>query len=156
MDAWTSSAVDARKPRLIRSKTQVHDLFDQVRRRASEGSSGVSTPTRQIDNGPATRPANNETRSIVSVHLPGSDSPPGDRSLPTMRIDEGVESRMQQAGDRWLDQQTNAAGDDGRADFLAAQLTSAMFALPRESNCALMPQYDSPVPTLPSVRNVHN
>jgi hypothetical protein len=59
---------------------------------------------------------------------------------------------MQQAKDRWLDQQSMVAGEDGRAELVAAQLTSSMFEQPGGSNS---PQFDSPDPTVSTVRDAH-
>ena len=59
---------------------------------------------------------------------------------------------MQQARDRWQDQQSMLAGEEGVAELVAAHLTSSMFALPGGSNASPVPQFDSPVPTLSSVR----
>jgi hypothetical protein len=60
---------------------------------------------------------------------------------------------MQQAKDRWLDEQSIVADEDGRADLVMAKLTSSMFALPWESNSALLPVYDGLVPSAQAVRN---
>ncbi len=100
--------------------TKFSTNLDQVRQRTSASSSGVSTVVRRSGNdssaAPATRSADDQTR-IVVVHLPAgamaragatrryADSPPSDHTVvPTIRIAEGAESRMQQAKDRWLDE----------------------------------------------------
>ena len=145
----------------------MREVFDQVRERTSASSSGVSTPVRRSGNdssaSPATRSADDQTR-IVAVHLPAgaarryADSPLGDGDhavVPTMRSAQGAESRMQQAKDRWLDEQSMVADEDGRADLVTAQLTASMFALPRESHSALLPQYDGLVPGARAVRDAH-
>jgi hypothetical protein len=67
-----------------------------------------------------------------------------------MRIAQGAESRMQQAKDRWLDEQSIVADEDGTADLVMAKLTSSMFAL---GNSALLPKYDGLVPSAQAVRN---
>ena len=157
--------VDLRRRRYTEPRTQVQEVFDQVRQRTSARSSGVSSPVRSGDDSSAssaTRSADDQTR-IVAVHLPAgamaragaprhyAHSPPGDHTVvPTMRIAQGAESRMQQAKDRWLDEQSIVADEDGRADLVMAKLTSSMFAL---GNSALLPKYDGLVPSAQAVRN---
>ncbi len=162
LDASTSGAPNAHRA----SAAQVHDVFDQARLRTSAGSSADRSPVRRSGNdssaSSATRPANDEARSTVGATAragaaqrdPNAPSRPGAHTLAAVRLTEGVESRMQQAKDRWLDQQSMVAGEDGRAELVAAQLTSSMFEQPGGSNS---PQFDSPVPmpTVSTVRDAH-
>jgi hypothetical protein len=163
LDASISGAPNAHRA----SAAQVHDVFDQARMRTSAGSSADRSPVRRSGNSSsassATRLANDETRSTVGATAqagaPQRDpnapsSPQGAHTLAAVRLTEGVESRMQQAKDRWLDQQSMVAGEDGRAELVAAQLTASMFAQPGGSNS---PQFDSPVPmpTVSTVRDAH-
>ena len=109
----------------------MHHVFDQVRLRTPAD----VTPLRCSGDGSrassATPPVSDETRSTVYA-MARAGAAQCDSHAPSPQ--PGDESRMQQARDRWQDQQSILAGEDGRAELVAAQLSSSMFALPDGSN----------------------